>query len=108
MEVKTAPLTYDIKNLCQNISHTGNSIVYVPPPREKELRKMLITFYRTASHLGKRCHVCVEPDLTSGIGRNRRLDHAVLYGYRILSYNRFYDTVRLERNVHVPWRRNGW
>ena len=49
MEVKTAPLTYNMKTLCQNISHTGNFIVYVPPAREKELRKMLITFYRTAS-----------------------------------------------------------
>ena len=61
MEVKTAPLTYDMKNFCQNISHTGNCIVYVPPPREKELRKMLITFYRTASYRS-----VAAPTITSG------------------------------------------
>src|SRR4051794_36651525 len=47
--------------------------------------------------LGKSAYVSLEPDLTSGIGRNRRrLDHAILYGYQFGSYNRFYDTVRVK------------
>jgi hypothetical protein len=49
MEVKIALFIHDMKNPCHNISLAGNSIVYVPPTREKESRKMLITFYRTAS-----------------------------------------------------------
>ena len=48
-----------------------------------------------ADHLGKSAYVSLEPDLTPGIGRNRRLDHAVLYGCQLGSYNRFCDTVRL-------------
>jgi hypothetical protein len=48
--------------------------------------------------LGKSVYVSLEPDLTSGIGRNRkRLDHAILYGYQLASYNQLYDTVRLSR-----------
>ena len=44
--------------------------------------------------LGKSAYVSLEPDLTSGIGRNRRtLDHAILYGYQLGSYNRLCDTV---------------
>jgi hypothetical protein len=49
VEVKIPLFIHDMKNLCQNISHTGYSIVYVPPTRERESRKMLTTFYRTAS-----------------------------------------------------------
>ena len=46
---------------------------------------------------GKSTYVSLEPDLTSGVGRNRqRLDHAVLYGDQLGSYNRLCDTVRLE------------
>ena len=46
--------------------------------------------------LGKSAYVSLEPDLTSGVGRNRqRLDHAGLYGDQLGSYNRLYDTVRL-------------
>jgi hypothetical protein len=46
--------------------------------------------------LGKSAYVSLEPDFTSDIGRNRRrLDHAILYGYQLGSYNRLYDTVRL-------------
>ena len=48
-----------------------------------------------ADRLGQSVYVSLEPDLTSGIGRNRRLDHAVLYGCQLGSYNRFCDTVRL-------------
>src|SRR4051794_25497546 len=45
---------------------------------------------------GKTVYVSLEPDLTSGVGRNRkRLDHAGLYGDQLGSYNRLYDTVRL-------------
>jgi hypothetical protein len=49
IEVKTAPLTHDMKKVFQNISHTGNFIVYAPPKRERRLFKMLSKFYRTAS-----------------------------------------------------------
>ena len=50
--------------------------------------------------LGKSAYVSLEPDLTSGIGRNRkRLDHAILYGCQIGSYNRLCDTVRLPRRA---------
>ena len=49
MEVKIALFIHDMKNPCHNISLAGNSIVYVPPTREKESLKILITFYRTAS-----------------------------------------------------------
>src|SRR5689334_2588701 len=46
--------------------------------------------------LGKSVYVGLEPDLTSDIERNRRrLDHAILYGYQLGSYNRLYDTVSL-------------
>jgi hypothetical protein len=46
--------------------------------------------------LGKSTYVSLEPDLTSGVGRNRqRLDHAVLYRDQLGSYNRLRDTVRL-------------
>src|SRR3954454_3835337 len=46
--------------------------------------------------LGKSTYVSLEPDLTSGVGRNRqRLDHAVLYGDQLGSYNRLRDTVRI-------------
>src|SRR3954463_5479215 len=45
--------------------------------------------------LGKSAYVSLEPDLTSDIGRNRRLDHAILYGYQLGSYNRPCDTVRI-------------
>jgi hypothetical protein len=46
--------------------------------------------------LGKSAYVSLEPDFTSDIGRNRRrLDHAILYGYQLGSYNRLCDTVRL-------------
>ena len=49
-----------------------------------------------ADHLGKSAYVSLEPDFTSDIARNRRrLDHAILYGYQLGSYNRFCDTVRL-------------
>jgi hypothetical protein len=52
--------------------------------------------------LGKSVYVSLEPDLTSGVGRNRqRLDHAGLYGDQLGSYNRFYDTVRLKRHFHI-------
>src|SRR3954454_9818751 len=45
---------------------------------------------------GKSVYVSLEPDLTSGVGRNRqRLDHAGLYGDQLGSYNRLYDTVRV-------------
>jgi hypothetical protein len=50
LEIKFAPFIHGMKNLCQNISRIGNSIVYVPPAREKESRIMLTTFYRTASY----------------------------------------------------------
>src|SRR4051794_6257474 len=55
---------------------------------------------------GKTVYVSLEPDLTSGVGRNRkRLDHAGLYGDQLGSYNRLYDTVRLggywDRNTAV-------
>jgi hypothetical protein len=46
--------------------------------------------------LGKSVYIGLEPDLTSGVGRNRqRLDHAGLYGDQLGSYNRLCDTVRL-------------
>jgi hypothetical protein len=45
--------------------------------------------------LGKSAYVSLEPDLTSGVGRNRRLDHVGLYGYQLGSYNHLCDTVRL-------------
>jgi hypothetical protein len=45
--------------------------------------------------LGKSAYVSLEPHLTPGIGRNRRLDHAGLYGYQLGSYNPIYDTVRV-------------
>ena len=45
--------------------------------------------------LAKSVYVGLEPDLTSGVGRNRRLDHAGLYGYQIGSYNLVFDTVRI-------------
>src|SRR3954464_4192570 len=45
---------------------------------------------------GKSVYIGLEPDLTSGVGRNRqRLDHAGLYGDQRASYNRFCDTVRI-------------
>ena len=47
--LKIAQIIHDMKNLRQNISQSGNSFVDVPPTREKESRKMLILFYRTAS-----------------------------------------------------------
>jgi hypothetical protein len=50
MEVKIAPFIHDIKNLRHNISRSGNPFVDVPPARENESHKMLIIFYRTASH----------------------------------------------------------
>jgi hypothetical protein len=39
-----------MKNLRQDISQAGNSFVDAPPSREKESRKMLTLFYRTASN----------------------------------------------------------
>src|SRR5687768_18110575 len=49
-----------------------------------------------ADDLAQRRHVGLEPDLTAGIGRNRRgLEHALLYGVRLHSYNQFSDTVRV-------------
>jgi hypothetical protein len=50
---------------------------------------------------GKSVYVGLEPDLTSGVGRNRRLDHAGLYGYQLGSYNRLCDTVRIANCRHA-------
>jgi hypothetical protein len=58
--------------------------------------------------LGKSAYVSLEPDFTSDIGRNRtRLDHAILYGDQLGSYNRLCDTVRLTEHerLWVRWRR---
>jgi hypothetical protein len=51
--------------------------------------------------LGKSAYVSLEPDLTSGIGKNRRLDHAILYGYQLASYNQLCDTVRLRAQQEI-------
>src|SRR3954447_25665927 len=54
MEVKIGPFIHDMKNLCQNISQSGNSVVDsvvdVPPARGNKSYKMFTIFYRTASH----------------------------------------------------------
>src|SRR3954453_17024575 len=45
---------------------------------------------------GKSAYVSLEPNFISDIRRNRRrLNHAILYGHHLGSYNRFYDTVRV-------------
>src|SRR4051794_27411285 len=58
--------------------------------------------------LGKSVYVGLEPDLTSGVGRNRqRLDHAVVYGDQLGSYNRLCDTVRLGRDYRTRGKTPG-
>jgi hypothetical protein len=55
---------------------------------------------------GKSVYVSLEPDLTSGVGRNtKRLDHAGLSGDQLGSYNRFCDTVRLGVELRMPLRK---
>jgi hypothetical protein len=69
MEVKTAQFIYGMNNLCQNISRTGSSVVDVPPTREIESRKILVTFYRTASNI-----TVALPNLVVSMGARSSLD----------------------------------